>query len=287
MSSVSVVIPAFNRAHSVCAAIDSALAQACDFPIQVIVVDDGSSDDLSGALAAYGDRILLIRHPRNLGAAAARNTGVAHATGDLVAFLDSDDAWLPEKLATQVAAMAENGWRASCTAFHLDRADGTCIVAPSLGAGTLGVSDLAWGCFVSPGSTLMFKRSLFSEIGPLDTALGRLEDWDWLLRYARQYPLGFLQQPLARVSASIHRNAQPVLAAVDAMRAAHAPALSPEQRRHFMAALDFECAAALFRARRYLPAGLAMLKSMARAPADHRGLAVVLHNRRKSPLPAL
>jgi len=102
------------------------------------------------------------------------------------------------------------------------------------------------------------------------------------LRYTRRYPLGFLQQPLARVLASIHRNAQPVLAAVDVMRATHAPMLSREQRRHFMAALDFECAAALFRAGRYLPAGVAMLKSVIRARADHRGLAVVLHNRRKS-----
>lgn len=94
---VSVVIPTYNRAHSIGAALDSILAQ--DPPAdEVIVVDDGSTDNTLEVLAAYGDRIAVLRQD-NAGAAAARNTGIRHATGDWVAFLDSDDLWLPGRLA--------------------------------------------------------------------------------------------------------------------------------------------------------------------------------------------
>jgi glycosyltransferase involved in cell wall biosynthesis len=278
--SISVVIPAFNRAHSIGRAIDSALAQAGgDNRIDVIVVDDGSSDDLAGALAGYGDRIRLIRHERNAGAAAARNTGVANAAGDYIAFLDSDDVWLPGKIAAQLEDIRRNQWRASCTAFDLRHANTREGVSPQRASGALDLSELVWGCFVSPGSTLMFERSLFDEIGPLDQNLGRLEDWDWLLRYAQRYPLGFLAAPLARIDASVHRNAGVILAAIEAMRAKHAPLLTPAQRRHFAAALDFEASAAHYRASQFASAFAALSASLLRAPFGNKALRAVVHNK--------
>lgn len=99
---VSVVIPTYNRPREVARAVDSVLAQerAVD---EIIVVDDASEAPLH-ELTAKDPRIKIVRHARNQGAAVARNTGVQHATGNWIAFLDSDDTWLPPKVARQVAA---------------------------------------------------------------------------------------------------------------------------------------------------------------------------------------
>ena len=96
---VSVIIPAYNRAHLVGRAIASVFAQSYR-NFEIIVVDDASTDDLAATLAeAGGLQLRCITHPRNRGAAAARNTGIAAASGEFVAFLDSDDVWFPDKLA--------------------------------------------------------------------------------------------------------------------------------------------------------------------------------------------
>ena len=98
---VTVLIPAFNRADTINRAIDSALAQ--DWPaMEVLVVDDGSTDQTRDRVRCYRDpRLRLIERAINGGAAAARNTGIAEAKGDFIAFLDSDDEFLPGKIATQ------------------------------------------------------------------------------------------------------------------------------------------------------------------------------------------
>src|SRR6476646_10232516 len=123
MTSVSVIVPVWNRAHSVPAAIDSVLAQELQagWSLNVIVVDDGSTDDLVGALRPYGSRVTHLRRARNGGAAAARNTGVGAAQAAYVAFLESDDAWVPGKRATQIEGMRKHAWPASCTAYYLLR----------------------------------------------------------------------------------------------------------------------------------------------------------------------
>ena len=104
MPLVSVVIPVFNRASIISGAISSCLDQTIG-SLEVILVDDCSSDDLRSALAPFASdpRVRLVRHERNFGVSAARNSGVAAAKGDYVAFLDSDDAWRPDKLEKQVA----------------------------------------------------------------------------------------------------------------------------------------------------------------------------------------
>lgn len=105
--SVSVVVPTYNRAHSIGAALDSILAQD-PLPDEVIVVDDGSTDNTSDVLAAYGDRITVLRQ-KNAGAAAARNAGIRHATSEWVAFLDSDDLWRPGRMAVLYRDLSEAG----------------------------------------------------------------------------------------------------------------------------------------------------------------------------------
>ena len=279
---VSVIIPAYNRSASILAAIESVLAQgdrSAEGAQEIIVVDDGSADDLAGALRNFNGRIRLIRHERNRGAAAARNTGVAAASGAYVAFLDSDDVWLPGKLAAQIGFMQAQDHRASCTAYLLKRAHSPPFVSPRYRTGALGLSDLSWGCFVSPGSTLVFRRETFAEIGMLDEGLQRLEDWDWLLRYVRAYPLGFLAQPLARIEVAPGTDVAARFAALARMEEKHAAVLPPRDRRHFKAALQVERAAAYYLSGRPLAAVAAVARSLCLAPVRNRALAAVLHNR--------
>lgn len=100
---VSVILPTYNRARIVQRAIDSALAQTCP-SIEIVVVDDGSTDDTPSVLARYDARVRVIRQ-RNAGVAAARNTGLSHAKGEFIAFLDSDDYWLPWKVEAEMAVL--------------------------------------------------------------------------------------------------------------------------------------------------------------------------------------
>jgi glycosyltransferase involved in cell wall biosynthesis len=280
MTAIDVVIPVFNRAASIGTAIDSVLAQACpaDWTIGVIVVDDGSSDDLSGALARFGDRVTLLRHDRNRGAAAARNTGIAAARGDFITLLDSDDKWLPGKLAAQIEFMRANRHAASCTAYYLRRNHKSEIISPRYPTGALALGDLIWGCYVSPGSTLVCERGLFDKVGLFDVSLKRLEDWDWLLRYAQHGALGFLAQPLAQIDVSPYLDASRVIEATDRLQAKHRDSLPPSDARRFAAALELERAAAHYRSGHITAALPAMLKSLMLAPLGNASLAAVLHN---------
>jgi glycosyltransferase involved in cell wall biosynthesis len=282
MTRVSVIIPVWNRAGTIAPAIDSVLAQrfpSGEWTVRIIVVDDGSSDGLIGALQPYGSRVACVRHDRNMGAAAARNSGVRAADGELVAFLDSDDVWLPDKLASQIAFMRQHGFVASCTAVRLIRSGVRDIVWPRYPSGGLSQSNLIWGCFVSPGSTLVCRRSAFDEIGTFEPSMPRLEDWDWLLRYAQRYPLGFLAQPLAQVEPSSNRDLAASMKGIAVMQSRHMPAMTGSLRRSFAAALDFERAGAHYRSGEVFSAGLMVFKSLIRAPLRHGAMAAALHNR--------
>ena len=282
MPAIDVVVPVFNRAHIVDRAIASALAQelpGAEWSIKAIIVDDGSTDDLDRALAPFGARVVCVRHQRNKGAAAARNTGVAAAAGDYVAFLDSDDVWLPGKIIAQIAFMERHGHRASATAYKLKRAGAAEFVSPRFPTGILGLSDFAWGCFVSPGSTLICRREVFARIGVFDEGLQRLEDWDWLLRYAEHYPLGFLAEPLALIEVTPAAQGAKELAALDRLAARHAAMLRSGEGRAFAAGIEVERAAIHFRGGRWIASGAALMKALGFVPFGNVALAAVLHNR--------
>jgi glycosyltransferase involved in cell wall biosynthesis len=279
--SISIIIPLWNRAHVIGAAVDSVLAQKvpADWSQEIILVDDGSTDDLDGVLRPYGNRISRIRHQCNFGAAAARNTGIAASTGDYLAFLDSDDVWMPNKLASQISFMQGNDYGLSCTACYLARPGGSTVIWPLYETGSLGLADIVWGCFLSPGTTMVCRRSVFERVGMFDSTLGRHEDWDWLLRFSSKHSLAYLAEPLARREPSPHANRRQVLAALDQIRATHRRTLPPRDQRHFEAALALEAAAAHFRQGHRLPALGNLIKSLWLAPFDHATLATVVSSR--------
>ena len=192
---VSVIIPTYNRGWIIKEAIDSVLAQ--DFrDFELIVVDDGSTDDTLRILDSYGQDLVAIQQP-NRGVSAARNRGIAAAGGRLIAFLDSDDRWLPRKLSTQVeffksnpGAMINqteeiwirNGVRVNPKTRHLKP------------AGMIFERSLEL-CLVSP-SAVMIRRALFDEVGLFDEDLPACEDYDLWLRISWRYPVHLIETPL-------------------------------------------------------------------------------------------
>jgi len=192
---VSVIIPTYNRAALVAAAVASVKAQTYrDF--EIIVVDDASTDGTFEALTT-GREFRVLRHPHRRGVAAARNLGVAAARGEWLAFLDSDDLWLPDKLARQFLLLegqpelrlcqtdetwVRRGVRVNKPAAHRKVAGQ--IFLPSLGR-----------CMISP-SAVMLNRRLLEDHGGFDETLPAAEDYDLWLRLTWRYEVGLVDEPL-------------------------------------------------------------------------------------------
>ncbi|HWI27298.1 MAG TPA: glycosyltransferase family 2 protein [Stellaceae bacterium] len=212
-TAVSVIIPAFNRRHEISRAIQSALGQT-RAPDEVIVIDDASTDGTADVVSALGEsRVRVLRRPRNWGAAAARNVGIEAAQSDWIAFLDSDDEWDPRKLELQLAALAgaPADMPAGITGYRIEdyRHGEASEFRPS--ARDASLDALVWGCPLSIGSTLLARRTVFTEVGLLDPELRRLEDWEWLMRYLPARRLNVIPDPLAIV----HKASDPSFAQVE------------------------------------------------------------------------
>ncbi len=192
---VSVIIPTYNRGWIVTEAIDSVLVQ--DFnDYELIVVDDGSDDHTPKILAAYGDQITVLRQP-NRGVSAARNRGIAAAAGRLMAFLDSDDLWLPQKLSTQVRFFAEHPEAMICQTEERWIRNGVRVNPKKRHlkfSGMIFERSLAL-CLVSP-SAVMIKKSLFDSVGLFDENLPACEDYDLWLRVSCRYPVHLIDLEL-------------------------------------------------------------------------------------------
>lgn len=283
LPSVSVVLPFFQRAGSVVAAAESALAQA-GVDVELVAVDDGSTDNGAARLAALGDaRLRLVRHPANRGAAAARNTGIATARHGLVAFLDSDDTFLPGKLAAQVALLHQQGLDLCFGGFLLHGPGGTtAITLPPRDADSWAASFLD-GCRVSPGSTMLATRAALARLGPYDETLGRLEDWDLLLRAATQgLRFGAIAAPVARIEPARHPTPEAVDPALCRIEALHQDSVAARWGRaglrRLAATIAIERAVARWRAGHPL-AGLVALGPALAAPGRLAGFAAGLLRR--------
>ena len=200
--SFSVVIPSYNRAGYLPAALDSVFAQKhSDF--EVIVVDDGSTDDTRQALEPYMDRICYL-YQENRGSAAARNRGIREARGRWIAFLDSDDMWEPETLERIATAFRENPdvGLVALTAREIDENER--ITGRVHGKNTAGpcytTKSLLWG---DSGSASWFsvRREILDAVGPYDESLLSAEECDILLRISFHTRMMNLPEPLMRFRA--------------------------------------------------------------------------------------
>jgi len=192
---VSVIIPAYNAAPYLSDAIDSVLSQTRPAD-EIIVVDDGSTDDTVTVARRYGDRILLLQQP-NRGPAAARNLGLAHARGEYVAFLDADDVWTDRNLELQVRALTEHPEYVlayghvrrfvSPAAPEFLRATPCDRSWPQGDVSTALIHDTIWATCAA-----VIRRSVLLRTGGFDEALRVGEDYDLWLRIAGQGPVGYV-----------------------------------------------------------------------------------------------
>jgi len=192
---VSVIVPVHNRRTLIGATLRSVLAQT--YPtVELLVIDDGSDDGTADEVASiFGTTLRLIRLPTNHGRSAARNVGWAEARGDLVAFLDSDDLWAPDKLARQVPCFTDPGVALVMCRIGVVDAAGLPLAAES--------AEIARACDAADGrgydyggvtetwcrmytSTVVVRRRLLEASGGFDARLANFEDWDLFWRITRQ-----------------------------------------------------------------------------------------------------
>ena len=196
MQLVSVIIPTHNRAALVREAVESVLAVQHDgFELEVLVVDDGSTDNTAEVI-----RALPVTYLRTdgIGASGARNVGLHAATGDFIAFLDDDDLWLPNNVSPQLRLFAEHpeygAVHAQLLCMDASQAPyGEPIPGGPLSSGWIHERLMTYWPQLG---TLLVRASVVREIGDFDETLRSEEEWDWILRIARRYPVGCIEVPV-------------------------------------------------------------------------------------------
>ncbi len=192
---ISAIIPTVNRVGLITRAIESVVNQTHAVN-EIIVVDDGSTDDTVKIIADQFP-FVKIYSQENRGVSAARNRGIAAATGEWVAFLDSDDQWLPEKVEQQVKALKNNPDSLFCYTNEIWFRHGR-RVNPKRKHQKYGgfvFEECLQSCFIG-ASTVLLHRSLFDTVGLFDESLPACEDYDYWLRVAQKYPVLYLDEPL-------------------------------------------------------------------------------------------
>jgi glycosyltransferase involved in cell wall biosynthesis len=198
---VTVVIPAYNRAASVGRAIASVLNQTCqDF--EIIVVDDGSTDATAASVAAFADRrIRLLRHERNRGGSAARNTGIRAGSAPFVAFLDSDDEWLATKLERQLEVFERSSGRLGLVYTGADRIFPDGSVSRSIPRRRVDLSRALLTVNVVGETSLgMVRRIALGAIGGFDESLPSSQDMDLWLRICERFDADVVPEALVRIA---------------------------------------------------------------------------------------
>ena len=233
---VSVVLPTYNRAAVLGRAIRSVLAQTYE-DFELIVVDDASTDDTAEVIQSLGDpRLRYLRHEVNKGGAAARNTGIAAASGDFIAFQDSDDEWLPDKLARQVSCMEPVTASIGAVYCAMTRREGEQMVripGPHIARcdGDLS-SALLYENFIGT-PTLLVRRECLNRIGLFWPDLPRFQDWELVIRLARSYSIRFIAEPLVlahNAAGNISSNPQAAVIALELILDRHRELFRQEPR---------------------------------------------------------
>jgi len=192
---ISLIIPSYNRSSYLKRALQSVLSQS-HLPNEIIVVDDGSSDNTADMLRNEFPQVTYL-YQENKGVSSARNLGIKHATGDWIAFLDSDDTWLSHKLEKQVSALHQSPELKICHTEEIWIRNGVRVNAMNKHKKSGGwiFKQCLPLCAMSP-SSILIHRSIFERLGLFDESLVACEDYDLWLRISNQYPVLFIEQAL-------------------------------------------------------------------------------------------
>jgi len=192
---VSVIIPTFNRFSLISRAIDSVLNQTIK-PFEIIVVDDGSSDNTSTFIKNNYKSVKLIKQ-NNLGVSKARNVGIKNSSGDWIALLDSDDEWEKNKLEVQIKSLSEYDYYSVCHTNEIWIRNGIRVNQKKRHQKYGGdIFDKCLDiCRISP-SSIIFKKNIINEVGWFDEGLSICEDYDLWLRITANFKILFIDKPL-------------------------------------------------------------------------------------------
>lgn len=199
---VSVIIPTYNRAHLVGRAIESVLNQTYQ-GFELIIIDDGSKDNTVEVINKFqqkDNRIIYLKHDKNKGGSAARNTGIKASRGEYIAFLDSDDEWLPEKLEKQINVFkksSDNIGLVYSGYYEVLEQNGEVLskIIPIF-KGDIYKNILKSNILGSP--TPLIRKICFEKAGLFDETLLSCQDWDLWIRIAKYYKFDFLKETLAK-----------------------------------------------------------------------------------------
>jgi len=283
MPLVSVVIPTYNRVRFVGGAIESVLAQSFrDF--EIVVVDDCSSEDTEAVIKKFPTgTVRYIRHNRQRGGAAARNTGITECSGEFVAFLDDDDEWYPEKLTRQMQIMlsapAEVGGVYTGYFIVDRRTNGIRGQIVPTDRGDLSETLLAGNCIGGTSSMLM-RRSCFEKVGLFDERLPSFQDYDLWIRAARKYQFECVREPMLKYymhADKIWTNSNALIQGLELMlrKYGHAPAFRRKCASYYLSLGVQYCEAKQFEPGRRALMRALRLNPLAVEPYAYLGLSLL------------
>lgn len=196
MPKVSVVIPAYNAMTYLPETVESVWRQTFN-DFEVLIIDDGSSDQIGEWASLITDPRLKLISQENQGLSGARNTGIAKAQGEYIAFLDADDVWEPTKLEKQVRCLEDNpavGLAYSWTAYIDEKGKSTGRVMTADAEGDVWRQIIERNIIDCP--SVVVRRCCFETVGVFDRNLRSIEDWDMWIRIASRYPFAVIKEPL-------------------------------------------------------------------------------------------
>jgi glycosyltransferase involved in cell wall biosynthesis len=200
---ISVLIPTYHRGQLLAATLHSALTQTWS-ELEIIVIDDASTDDTYAVACSVQDaRLRVVRHMQNLGVSAALNTGIQAAQGDLIAILEHDDIWLPEKLARQIPLFDNPEVGLVYCGVAMVAEEGEIGRTAPLKRGDI-YEELLFKSYITTSSSVVVRRACFEQAGLFDETLHGTQDYDMWIRIARHYKVDFVPDVLVNFAAYRH-----------------------------------------------------------------------------------